>query len=65
MSCLGVGPLAFAAGLMMGAAGAGGSVDRVGSGQAEFGGPVLDERPEPVPLVKIAGGGVIGEDHGG
>jgi len=46
-------------------AGLGGLVDRVGSGQAEFGGPGLDEWPEPVSLVQVRFAGVVGEDHGG
>src|ERR1700689_5003092 len=39
--------------------------DRVGSGQAELGGPALDVRPEPVPIVQIGSGGDVGQDHRG
>ena len=34
------------------------SRDRVRSGQAEFGGPALDVRPEPVPLVQVCSAAV-------
>ena len=54
LSRLGVGPLAFPVVLLARAAGLGGPVDRVGSGQAEFGGPALDERPEVVLLVQVS-----------
>jgi len=51
LSCLGVGPLTFPVVLLTEGTGPGDLVDRVASGQAEFGGPVLDERPEPVPFI--------------
>src|SRR5580692_10484285 len=52
--------------VMAGAVGRlGGHGDRVGSGQAEFGGPALDVRPEPVSLVQIGCGGGVGQDHRG
>src|SRR6266567_932657 len=65
LSRLGVGSLTFPVMLLARAAGLGGPVDRVGSGQAEFGGPGLDEWPELVLLVQVRFAGVVGEGHGG
>ena len=52
LSRLGVGPLAFPVVLLARANGLGCLVDRVGSGQAEFGCPALDEWPQVVLLVQ-------------
>ena len=45
LSCLGVGAAHLLVVLLTGGIGPGELVDRVGSGQAEFSGPALDERP--------------------
>ena len=45
LSRLGVGPLTFPVVVPTGCTGLGDPVDRVGSGQAEFGGPAFDVRP--------------------
>src|SRR6266566_1996071 len=37
----------------------------LGSGEAEFGGPALHVRPEPVALVDMLFGGGVGQDHRG
>ena len=37
----------------------------LGAGQAEFGGPTLDVRPEPVSLVQVGSGGDVGQEHRG
>src|SRR6185437_2343099 len=34
-------------------------------GEAEFGGPALNVRPEPVALADLLVGGGVGQDHGG
>jgi hypothetical protein len=43
----------------------GGEGDRVVAGQAEFGRPALDVRPEPVPVVEVLFAGEVGEGHRG
>src|SRR6266699_3894184 len=65
LSRLGVGPFTFPVVLLAKAGGPGGLVDRVGSGQAEFGRPALDERPQVVLLVQVSFAGQVGESHGG
>ena len=54
LSCLGVGLLTFPVVVQTGCIVLGDPVDRVVPGQAEFGGPAFDERPEPVPLVQVS-----------
>src|SRR5690242_8764342 len=43
----------------------GGLDDGVVSGQADFGGPALDDGPEPMARRDVAGGGDVGQGHGG
>src|SRR6266568_5869154 len=43
----------------------GGSCHCFGCCEAEFGGPALDARPEPVAFVRVFLAGEVGEDHGG
>src|SRR6185437_14507568 len=64
LSRLRVRPFTFPAVLLTGRTGLGDLVDRVVPGQAEFGGPAFDVRPEAVPLVKVVITGLVGEDHG-
>src|SRR6185312_3280353 len=64
LSRLGVGPLAFPLVLLARAVRLGGPVDRVGSSQAEFGRPALDEGPELVVLIQAGFAGEVGEGHG-
>src|SRR5690242_15371090 len=65
LSRLRVRPLTFRAALLTGRTGLGDAVDRVVPGQAEFGGPAFDMRPEPVPLVQVMYAGLVGENYGG
>src|SRR5690348_11897018 len=65
LSRLRVRPLTFPAALLTGRTGLGDPVDRVVPGQAEFGAPAFDVRPEAVPLVQVVITGLVGEDHSG
>src|SRR5690349_13169682 len=65
LSRLEVGPLTFLVVVPTRCAGLGDPVDRVGSGQAQLGGPALDGGPEPVPFAEAGFAGEVSQGHGG